>query len=50
MGEEVLYNIVFTENYIVPQVFIDYSQTNFQLSRDMMKKNILIKFFNFTGK
>ena len=32
----------FTEYYIVPQVFIDYSKNNFQLSRDMMKKNILI--------
>ena len=32
----------FTEYYIVPQVFIDYSQHNFQLSWDMMKKNILI--------
>ena len=29
-------------DYIVPQVFIDYSQNNFQLSWDMMKKNILI--------
>ena len=30
----------FTEYYIVPQVFINYSQNNFQLSWDMMKKNI----------
>ena len=32
----------FTEYYIVPQVFINYSQNNFQLSWDMMNKNILI--------
>ena len=32
----------FTEYYIVPQAFIDYSQNNFQLSWDMMKRNILI--------
>ena len=32
----------FTEYYNVPQVSIDYSQNNFQLSWDLMKKNILI--------
>ena len=32
----------YTEYYIIPQVFKDYSQNNFQLSWDMMKENILI--------